>query len=62
MEHMKIRGGDDESSQDTSGGKMGFLMVKLSLCLSLTEYHAIEVYWGSGCVESLILNLRTRWR
>jgi hypothetical protein len=36
--------------------------VRLSLCFSLTEHHAIKAYWGSGGVPPRILHLGTRWR
>jgi hypothetical protein len=35
---------------------------KLSLCFSLTEHHAMKVYWRSGFITPRILDLGTRWR
>jgi hypothetical protein len=35
---------------------------KLTLCIFLTEYHAMEVYWGNGFIAPRIFDLGTRWR
>jgi len=39
---------------------MGKVKIKLSLCL--TKHHAMKTYWGSGGIDSHILNFGTRWK
>jgi hypothetical protein len=35
---------------------------KVTLSLWLTMYHAMNTYWGSGCIAPFILDFGTRWR
>jgi len=35
------------------------IKVKLSLCL--TNHHTIKAYWGSGGIDTGVLDLSTRW-
>jgi hypothetical protein len=43
-----------------STGTLGFheVKVKLPLCFSLTEHHAMKAYWGCGGIASRIIDLR----
>jgi hypothetical protein len=36
--------------------------VKLSLCIFLTENHAMNAYWGTGSAAPQVLDFETGWR
>jgi hypothetical protein len=39
--------------------KMCLLLVALA---ALTEHHALKAYWGSGSIDTFVLDVSTRWR